>query len=180
MGAPSVSIARFTTKIENATYGSNICFPGDQWVHMANGSRKKLAQVQAGDVILTMDAHTKHTYTVQVKRVVAHQPKNYAVTELLLVNDCKSISKEGIYITLDAKMVTATPNHPIKTTGHRKNIGEVVIGDKLLCLDITTGTYKTYKVFNKTEKAGGWQKVYSIDLTSGNALLINDVMLLQK
>ena len=167
-------------KIEDATYGSNICFPGNQWVHMANGTRKKLAQVQQGDVILTMNPTTKHTYTVQVKQVVVHQPKNYAVTELLLVNDTKHIGKEGIYITLDAKTITATPNHPIKTNSAYKKIGDVAVGDKLLCLDVHTGSYKTYRVMNKWEKAGGWQKVYSIDLTSGNGLLINDVMLLQK
>ena len=46
-------------KVEDATYGSNICFPGDQLVLMGDGSHKPIAQVKEGDEIVTTDAHNK-------------------------------------------------------------------------------------------------------------------------
>ena len=57
---------------------------------------------------------------------------------------------------------------------------DISIGDKLLCLDVATGTYTTYRVWNSTEKSGGKQKVYNLELADGNTLLINNVLVLQK
>ena len=40
-------------KEESGTYGSDICFPGDQLVAMANGEQKNLANVCPGDIVMT-------------------------------------------------------------------------------------------------------------------------------
>src|SRR5574339_1221533 len=38
---------------ESATYGNNICFPGDQEVTMSNGTKKYLREITAGDEVQT-------------------------------------------------------------------------------------------------------------------------------
>lgn len=87
---------------------------------------------------------------------------------------------KGVEIHVKTKTLTATPNHPVATSGVRKNIGEIRIGEKLLCLDEKTQTYTTYTVWNSTEKSGGKQKVYNLELADGNTMLINNVLVLQK
>lgn len=167
-------------KEEDATYGSNICFPGDQWVTMQDGSRKSLSQIQKGDAVITMDAATNQTVATTVTALVEHEAQPYAVTELLLVHAVETKLAAGVEIQLKTKTLTATPNHPLPYSGGRKSMGEINIGEKLLCLDENTGGYTVYSVLHKTEKNGGLQKVFNLELANGNAFLINNVMVLQK
>jgi uncharacterized protein YkwD len=52
-------------KEESATYGSDICFPGDQLVAMADGSKKQLDKIRTGDRVLTIEPVTKKTETAR-------------------------------------------------------------------------------------------------------------------
>lgn len=165
---------------EMATYGTDICFPGNQEVAMADGSVKQLNQVHAGDQVITLDPVTKKTATVTVTKLVQHEAKNYAITKLLVVSADEINTVAGTEIQLSGKLLSATPNHPMKTTVASTKMGSIIIGDKILCLDETTNTYKTYTVFNKTETAGGVQKVYNMETATGNTFIMNGVMVMQK
>lgn len=167
-------------KAEDATYGSNICFPGDQLVLMSDGSRKPIQDVKKGDQVVTTDALTKQSIATTVTALQEHSAQPYAVTELLLLHAAESIKTAGIEVQLKTKRLTATPNHPLPTNGLRKTIGEIRIGEKLLCLDESTGQYQTYTVMNTTEKKGSHQKVFNLQTSSGTTLIINNVMVLQK
>lgn len=164
---------------EDKNYGSNICFPGDQLVTMANGTHKPLSEVKKGDEVLLLNEANQPIAT-KVTALVTHAVENYVVTELLLLHAAETKTTNGIQVQLQTKTLTATPNHPVAATGVRKTIGDIAIGDKLLCLDEATNKQVTYLVWNKTQKSGGKQKVYNLELATGNTLLINNVLVLQK
>jgi len=159
---------------ESATYGNDICFPGDQLVNMEDGSKKMLNTLKVGDKIITVEAGVSKT--IQVKKLIEHDAKNYAVTELLLVSAKELTENE---IVLSGKLLRATPNHPMTTTSGNKEIGKIMEGESLLCFNEITKAYESYTVISKTEFAGGVQKVYNIE-TDGNSFMMNDVMVLQK
>ena len=115
-----------------------------------------------------------------VSKLVQHEAKNYALTKLLLISAQETSHDNGLEVLLSGKVLEATPNHPIITMGNKKKMGEVVIGDEVVCLNEQTNTYTTYKVYNKTQSAGGLQKVYNIEVSSGSTFIMNGVMVLQK
>jgi hypothetical protein len=167
-------------KVESATYGNDICFPGDQLVAMANGQKKFLNQVKPGDQVITIDPATKREMTVQVKELVSHEAKNYAITRLWVATAAETNSRYGKEVKLTSKVLEATPNHPMLTkTGNRK-IGEIAEGEEVLCYDAQSGTYEPFTVLQKKEYAGGVQKVYNIEAAGGTTFMMNDVMVLQK
>ena len=164
---------------EGNTYGTNICFPGNQWVTMADGTRKQLSAINKGDRIVTMDENNK-TATAEVARVVMHDEETYAVTELLLLQALEKTTAAGTEVRLHTKTLSATPNHPIASAGGRKTVGEIGIGERLLCYDEHTNLSTTYTVWNTTHKSSSKQKVYNVELAGTNQLLINNVVVLQK
>lgn len=167
-------------KEESGTYGSDICFPGTQEVAMADGSKKMLSQVKPGDQVISVDPATHKASTVLVKELTTHEAKNYAITALLLVAADEKVTAAGTEVQLSARMLQATPNHPMTTTAGRKKIGEVMVDEEVLCLEELSGVYRRFTVVNKTEKAGGSQKVYNIVADGGSTFMMNDVMVMQK
>ena len=165
---------------EAGTYGTDICFPGDVQVSMADGSKKLLREIKKGDFIATVDPATQQAATTQVTALVAHEEKNYAITRLVLLDATEKKTAAGKEINLSAKELRATPNHPVETTTGQKKMGEVNEGDEILCRNKQTGRYNRYMVWNKTEQAGGVQQVYNIETSGGSTFVMNEVMVLQK
>ena len=165
---------------EAATYGSDICFPGNEEVAMANGSKKLLKDVKAGDEVLTIDPATKQLTKVLVKELTTHDAKNYAITNLTLINSETKDYGSGKAIKLNAKFLRATPNHPMLTKTGTVKIGEIILGQEVLCLNERTGKYDSFTVFKKEEYAGGKQKVYNMVATAGSTFIMNGVMVMQK
>lgn len=167
-------------KDELATYGTDICFPGDQHVAMADGSVKQINEITPGDQVITVDPATKKTTAVTVSKLVQHDAKNYAITNLLVFAAKEKITKFAKEVSLSAKILSATPNHPMVTTKETKKMGEVAIGDKVTCMNEKTHVYQTYTVYNKTETAAGIQKVYNMEVNAGSTYIMNGVMVMQK
>ncbi|HEX8018318.1 Hint domain-containing protein [Mucilaginibacter sp.] len=167
-------------KEEAATYGNDICFPGEELVTMANGDRKMLKAVKSGDEVISVDPATKKNMVVKVKELTTHEAKNYAITQLVLVSAQTKSTAEGKEVKLNNKVLQATPNHPMLTKQGNIKIGEVAIGQEVLCLNEQTGKYEAFTVLQKTEHAGGVQKVYNIVADGGSTLLMNGVMVMQK
>lgn len=163
-------------KAEAGTYGTNICFPGDQLVMLADGTEKELRNIRPGDEIVSPDAAS---HVIRVKELIKHSEENYAITRLLVIH---ATEKEGNVhmVHLSGKMLQATPNHPIQTVNGKKKMGAVTTGDQLLCMDNQTRTLVTYTVISKTESAGGKQPVYNIVADGGEAFMMNNIMVLQK
>ncbi len=167
-------------KEENATYGNDICFPGDEEVTMANGSKKLLNTIMPGDEVITIDPATKVSSIVKVKELTTHAAKNYALTRLVLVSAKVKTANTGQFIRLNSKVLQATPNHPMLTKDGNIKIGEIKVGQEVLCLNEQTGSYEAFTVMQKSEKGGGIQKVYNIVADGGSTLLMNGVMVMQK
>jgi hypothetical protein len=165
---------------ESATYGNDICFPGDQQVTLANGTRKTLASLQRGDEVLTVNPVTKATAVIKVNTLVEHEAKNYAITKLVLQRADKRITPDGSEIMLSTRTLEATPNHPVQTQAGTTTMGDVKENETVLCLNKASGDYEPFTVIGKTEYAGGVQKVYNIVAGDGTPFLMNDVMVLQK
>lgn len=167
-------------KADNGTYGTDICFPGDQLVTMADGTKKYLVQVRKGDRVLTIDPLTKTEKAVTVKALAEHETQNYAITRLVLITAISTESAKEVNVQLSAKVIEATPNHPVQTHFSKKKIGEINTGDEIICFDELTNSFKTYVVYYKTEIADKNQKVYNIIAEDGETIVVNNVMVLQK
>jgi hypothetical protein len=165
---------------EEATYGSDICFPGTEEVAMANGSKKLLKDVKAGDAVITVDPLTKQSSVVTVKELTEHTAKNYALTSLVLTAATQMQSTAGTEIVLSTKVLQATPNHPMQTKAGSRKMGEIAVGEEVLCLNEHTGKYDVYTVWKKDEHAGGTQKVYNMVADGGSTFIMNGVMVMQK
>lgn len=167
-------------KEEAATYGNDICFPGDEKVTMIGGLKKKIKDVSAGDEIITIDLASSKESIVKVKELTIHDAKNYALTRLLLVSAKTSSTTDGFDVLLTNKILQATPNHPVMTTDGTRKMGEVTQGQEVLCLNDKTGLYEHFTVLKKTQHAGGLQQVFNIIADGGSTLLINGVVVMQK
>jgi hypothetical protein len=153
---------------EAGTYGNDICFPGDMAVEMVGGGRKPVSEVKAGDAVLTVDPATGRAKGVKVSQLTVHEAKNYAITRLVLVA-AREMGERNV--VLSSRILEATPNHPM--VGGKK-AGELVVGDKVVCDD------GVFVVWDKTEGAGGVQKVYNIVADGGSTLIMNGVVVKQK
>ncbi|MDB4919306.1 Hint domain-containing protein [Mucilaginibacter sp.] len=167
-------------KEEAATYGNDICFPGDEEVTMSNGAKKLIKNVKSGDEVITVDPATNKSSIIKVKELTVHAAKNYAITELVLISAKEKRTTNGLNINLNTKILKATPNHPMLTKQGNFKIGDIAIGQQVLCLNDKKGKYETYTVLRKTEHAGGVQNVYNIEADGGSTLLLNGVMVMQK
>jgi intein/homing endonuclease len=172
-------------RAEAGTYGNDICFPGEMRVSMGDGGAKALRDVRAGDEVVTVDPVTQERRAVVVKELTVHAVKNYAITRLMLVSavvrgDVGGRSGREREVLLSSRILEATPNHPMVTAAGEKKAGEVVVGDRVRCLDERTGKYLEYQVWDKSVSAGGMQPVYNIVAGSGSTFIMNGVMVMQK
>ncbi|TDO24444.1 Hint domain-containing protein [Pedobacter duraquae] len=165
---------------EAGTYGSDICFPGDEEVAMADGSKKMLRDVKAGDEVITLDPMTNVPSAVKVSELTVHEAKNYALTSLVLISSHTKEDLSGKQVSLSTKVLQATPNHPMETKAGTIKMGEVKVGQELICLNEKTGKYDVYTVWDREEKAGGTQKVYNMVASGGTTFIMNGVMVRQK
>ena len=164
---------------EAGTYGTDICFPGDEQVTMAGGGSLPLRDISAGDQIVSIDPVTRQATIVRVKQLITHTAQDYAVTTLGLYSVTESAQAQGLLVQQYSRTVKATPNHPALTTAGEKNFGAVNIGDEVLGQE-TDGTIRRYTVWNIRQAAGGLQPVYNLETESGETLVLNGLILLQK
>lgn len=167
-------------KEESATYGNDICFPGDELVTMSNGSRKLLKDIKSGDEVITIDPLTHKASAAIVKELTVHAAKDYALTQLVLISAKESNTAYATNVSLRAQVLQATPNHPMTTKEGRVKIGDITLGQQVLCLNEQSGKYESYTVLQKNETTGGQQKVYNIIAEKGSTILMNGVMVMQK
>jgi hypothetical protein len=159
-------------RAESGTYGNDICFPGEVRVSMADGSAKLLSEVRPGDEVVTVEPGTNVRRAVVVKELTVHAVKNYAITRLTLVS---AVIRREHELLLSSRVLEATPNHPMVGG---KTAGELKVGDKVWCADGMS--YRAFTVWDKTEGAGGMQRVYNVVAAEGSTLIMNGVMVRQK
>jgi hypothetical protein len=164
---------------ESATYGNDICFPGDQLVTLSTGESRKLASLTPGDRMITVDAANRKT-EITVARLIEHEAKNYALTQLTLTRTTETRTADGTNIRLTARLLKATPNHPMRTAEGDRPMGSISLTDQVLCFDQATGRLEYFDVMDIVEVVEGVQKVYSVEGKEESPMLMNGVMVLQK
>ncbi len=165
---------------EAGTYGSDICFPGHQLVALAAGGHKPLRDICPGDQVVTLDPVTRQVAATEVQELVMHPAQNYALTRLEVVAVREQLTQRATHAQLTSQVLEATPNHPMQTQTGQKPVGEVEVGELILCLNPTTKAYEPYTVLRKQVYAGGEQPVYNMVASSGTTFLLNGVMVMQK
>lgn len=165
---------------ESATYGNDICFPGDQAVTLADGTSLELARLVPGQQVIAVDNVTRQSQIITVAKVIEHEAKRYAITRLTLVRAIRTSGPAGEEVKLTTRILSATPNHPMQTAQGNKKIGAVEVSDELLCFDDASNSYAYFEVIDKTEIAEEVQKVYSVEGVEETPLIMNGVMALQK
>lgn len=165
---------------EHATYGNDICFPGDQLVTIAGGVEKHIRDIKAGDEVITLDEVTHQPVAVKVRELVTHEEKNYAITRLVLIAATERDNMNGKEVHLTNRVLEATPNHPVTTGSGIRKAGEVSEGEQIFCLNESTGAYEPFTLLFKTEQAQGSQRVYNIIAEEGSTFLVNGVVVRQK
>lgn len=165
---------------EDATYGSDICFPGDQMVELADGGLKQMKDIVPGDKILTHDPASNSQTMTTVDELLAHTPSNYAITKLTLMHSERSEQTDGVFVDLSIKELKATPNHPMTTSAGEMEISMVEIGDEILSWNEKDHAYQLYMVVNSREITEGDQPVYSIKASDESPIKINGVLVRQK
>ena len=129
---------------ESATYGNNICFPGDQEVLMSDGTKKFIKDVRQGDEVISVDPASNRPSIVKVKSLAVQEPSNYALTQLTLFAEEQLTPNE---VFLQCKVIKATPNHPVLTDKGTKKINEVDLGESILWYE-SGDQLKSYFVFS--------------------------------
>jgi hypothetical protein len=165
---------------ESATYGNDICFPGDNEVELADGTSKFLKDIVAGDRVISYDPVSQKESAVTVQSLTVHEPKNYAVTELQLINTEEIETNNSNEVIIHSRQLKATPNHPVKTGTGVTSIGKVKAGDRIVCYNEKKKTYQQFTIWNKREFTEGVQPVYNIVADAGETFIMNSVMVLQK
>lgn len=169
------------TELEGATYGTEICFPGDQQLSLPDGSRKPLAEIKAGEEVLAMDPKKGEVKAVKVKKLRVHEEQPYALTRLQLVYEHKrSETKAGTFVRLSDKFLEATPNHPLETPQGYVRMGKVKPGDELWIIE-NGESRQRYTVVLISEYRGPSQLVYSLEIEGPDRQpVLNEVAVMQK
>lgn len=165
---------------ESATYGNDICFPGDQLVTLADGSTKRMEAVRAGDAIMMVNTRDNIKTPIKVQRVFVHEAKNYALTQLTLLRATEMPDASGSNIHLSVRVLKATPNHPMRTVSGDKAMRNIAVSDRVLCFEESTNKFEYFDVINTVEIAEGIRSVYSLEGVEDVPVMMNGVMVLQK
>lgn len=166
--------------VENATYGSDICFPGDQIISLENGDKKLVDNIEIGDRIAVLNPVTNSMSISPVTKLTEHESKYYAITSITLIKVYKSDYSNKTEISLQTKNIRVTPNHPMETESGNKRADEIRRGDTLFSWNKSTFSIDKYEVYDIVELSQEKQPVYSIETNSNSSILLNDIAVRQK
>lgn len=167
-------------KEESATYGSDICFPGEEWVDLRNGSKKFIKNLIPGDEIKSLDPSSHQAFFIKVKSLTVHPAKNYALTRLVLVHAEEIQHPLYTSVNLKSLIIEGTPNHPMPTQTGSKKLGDLDLGESILGIDEASRETLSYQILQKNTITQGAQKVYNIVADQGSNMVLNGVVVLQK
>lgn len=149
------------------------CFAGEALVTMADGTQRRIADVQIGDKVRSYRANQVTTATVTGIQV--HQNQPFELTQLVLIEPTSKISTGPTHWQLTT--LEATPNHPVWTAKGKKNIGDITVGETLYQLQ--DGQLRAYEVFVKHPAARQVTQVYNL-VTDQATYLVNGVLVFAK
>ncbi|WNJ19642.1 hypothetical protein [Pontibacter sp. G13] len=152
------------------------CFPGDAQVAMADGSFKRIDEIQAGDHIRTLGSEEMSQETI-VTGVVT-------LEEMTSINRIGVLPWEGILMAADEWTqlpwiyLEATAGHPILTSKGSVKMADLEANDQLFGVD-DQGEISELRVHFIWEASRKVPKVYHL-LTEGKPYLVSGIWVMEK
>lgn len=156
------------------------CFPAEARITLADGTTKAIADVQAGESVLSFNTEAKQVETAIVQRVLVHANRSFDLTRLTLVDPASletARSAEGRFLV--ETTLEGTANHPVLTAIGRKTLGEVRVGETLFWHEAATNTLKSYRVFTAQPTFRTTGTVFNL-VTDKPTYLVNGVLVFRK
>jgi hypothetical protein len=157
----------------------DFCFPAQAMVTMADGSKKKIAEVVADDVVVTYEAN--ELTPTKVVSVSVHKKADIKLSKVILIPEVTltaTVNTDESYATSIVELV-ATGNHPVMTEAGRKTIETLKPGDVLYRHYPMTNALEKYKVGFTAHSFDTTSTVYNLTTEAGS-YLVDDVMVLGK
>jgi hypothetical protein len=157
----------------------DFCFPAQALVTMADGSMKKIADIEGGDAVITYEANEK--VTTKVVSVSVHKKADIKLSKVILIPEVTltaTVSFDDSYVTSVVELV-ATGNHPVMTEAGRKTIETLKPGDVMYRHHPMTNALEKYKVGFTAHDFDTTSTVYNLTTEAGS-YLVDDVMILGK
>lgn len=162
----------------SATTDYDVCFPADALVTLADGTEKKIADVQVGDQVAAYNPKTGKLENTQVEGVDIHQRKSYDVTTALLIREESPTASLKSNVT-EMISLEATANHPVWTASGQKALKEIKPGETLYGLNVAINQFEKYKVYQIIPANRTVTSVYSLQTGSAN-YVVNRTVVLEK
>lgn len=140
---------------ERCSLGCTYCFEGNTYIHMANGTIKKIKDIRVGDEVKAFNENITPDKCINHKDVL----KNATVLNIFKHHD-DTIGLQSPYLSFDLKI---TPNHKVLTNKGWKEIGQVT--DELLAFRFGKEIVfsSNYRIYNSHMD----YDVYNIETTTG-------------
>ena len=139
------------------------CFPAGVYVTMANGSRQKIENIQAGDVILDLN----NTPSV-VKQLETHEGNFNVMAAAFSMPE--GVDFVDISPLKNTVLLEATDNHPLSILGKKTAFRDVKVGDSIL--QLIDNQIITTKIISIAKHHRSVSKVYNLK-TTGKGYFVN-------
>ena len=152
------------------------CFPADAMITMADGTQKKICEIEAGDFIQSYDLVSLRYISVPVDEIIIHNGK-FELIEIAAIN-AENYSAGLNYLASSEFKMTATPDHPVFTSEGVKIISDLREGDQIISIysqqKVLTGTILKCEKTNRIE-----DRVFNLK-TNNYPYFVNGVLVMMK
>ena len=164
--------------MESSDADYDFCFPAQARVTLQDGSQKKIADITAGEAVVTY-LEGKRVITT-VTSVSIHKKNNIQLSKVILlpVETLTAAVQDESYTSSIVELI-ATANHPVMTENGKKTIRALKAGDILYRHHPMTNVLEKYSVGFTTHAYDSTQEVYNLTTEAGS-YLVNEILVLGK
>jgi hypothetical protein len=154
------------------------CFPGSAKVLMADYSEKPIAEIKAGDQILSFDKKVEKTKISIVTELQRHTGIYYLM-EVFYSNNSELTADKNHMVSNSLQSIKLTPNHPILAALGNKPAGKLNIGDEIFIFNQLTRKIERAKVEKRNYNQNMIENVFNLKLTGVN-YVVDGVIVIMK
>lgn len=164
--------------MESSDADYDFCFPAQARVTLQDGSQKKIADITAGEAVVTYIEGERIATTVT--SVSVHKKNNIQLSKVILlpVETLTAAVQDESYTTSIVELI-ATANHPVMTENGKKTIQALKAGDILYRHHSMTNVLEKYRVGFIVHAYESTQEVYNLTTEAGS-YLVDDIVVFGK
>ena len=156
----------------------NFCFAADAPITMADGTSKKISEINIGDVVLGYDVKTKALTPTYVTNVTIHGNRDFRLVGAWLSPSSELTADTRTTLTAPI-LLEATANHPVLTATGKKALGDLKTGDVLYRYDPAMNAVAAFNVVQLEKGIRSVKTVYNLSTESG-AYMVGETVVLDK